>query len=106
VYAIGDVTRIILANDLPLPKAGVMADLEGQQVAAAIAASIVGADRPDPFDGRGYCFLEMSSSTAALIEGEFYARPEPRVSVRGESEAHADHKHRFEADRLELWFGS
>ncbi len=106
VYAIGDVTKITLANGLPLPKAGVMADLEGQRVAAAIAARIAGADHPDPFDGRGYCFLEMSTSTAAFIEGEFYARPEPRVSVRDESQAHADHKHRFEADRLELWFGS
>jgi sulfide:quinone oxidoreductase len=106
VFAIGDVTKITLANGLPLPKAGVMADLEGRRVAAAIAARIAGGDRPDPFNGRGYCFLEMSKSTAAFIEGDFYARPEPRVSVDGESEAHADRKHRFEAERLELWFGS
>ena len=106
VFAIGDVTKVSLANGLPLPKAGVMADLEGQRVAEAIAARIVGGNQPDPFDGRGYCFLEMSASTAALIEGDFYARPEPQVVVAGESEAHAERKHRFESDRLELWFGS
>ncbi len=106
VFAIGDVTKVSLANGLPLPKAGVMADLEGQRVAAAIAARIGGADEPGPFDGRGFCFLEMSKSTAALIEGEFYAQPEPRVSVRGESPAHADLKHQFEEERLERWFGA
>lgn len=106
VFAIGDVTKVILANGLPLPKAGVMADLEGQRVAAAIAARIAGGDPPDPFDGRGYCFLEMSMSTAALIEGAFYSRPEPQVTVEGESEAHAERKHRFEAERLERWFGA
>jgi sulfide:quinone oxidoreductase len=106
VFAIGDVTKITLANGLPLPKAGVIADLEGQRVAEVIAARIAGTDCPDPFDGRGYCFLEMSKSTAAFIEGDFYARPEPQVSVDGESEAHADRKHQFEAERLERWFGS
>jgi sulfide:quinone oxidoreductase len=106
VFAIGDVTKVVLANGLPLPKAGVIADLEGQRVAAAIAARIQDGVAPDPFDGRGYCFLEMSKSTAALIEGDFYARPEPRVSVGSESEAHAEHKHRFEKERLDRWFGA
>ncbi|MDP2470315.1 MAG: FAD/NAD(P)-binding oxidoreductase [Candidatus Palauibacterales bacterium] len=105
VFAIGDVTKVTLANGLPLPKAGVMADLEGQRVAAAIAARISGAEAPEPFDGRGYCFLEMSASTAALIEGEFYSRPEPRIALADESAEHAQLKHRFEAERLESWFG-
>ncbi|NNK48453.1 MAG: NAD(P)/FAD-dependent oxidoreductase [Gemmatimonadetes bacterium] len=105
VFAIGDVTKVSLANGLPLPKAGVMADLEGQRVAAAIAARVLGLEPPGLFDGRGFCFLEMSKSTAALIEGSFYARPEPRVVIAGESEDHAGRKHRFEQERLERWFG-
>jgi sulfide:quinone oxidoreductase len=104
-FAIGDITKVSLANGLPLPKAGVMADLQGQRVAAAIAARIAGTESPAPFDGRGFCFLEMSKSTAALIEGQFYARPEPKVSVGAESETHATRKHRFESERLERWFG-
>ena len=36
MFAIGDVTSIELANGLALPKAGVMAELEGRRVAAAI----------------------------------------------------------------------
>jgi len=106
VFAIGDVTKISLANGLPLPKAGVMAELEGQRVARAIAADISGDAPTEPFDGKGYCFLEMSAATAAFIEGEFFAEPQPLVNVRGESADHAARKHRFEAERLESWFGA
>jgi sulfide:quinone oxidoreductase len=106
VFAIGDVTKITLANGLPLPKAGVMADLAGQRVAAAVAARISGESSPAPFDGQGYCFLEMSTSTAAKIQGEFYRAPEPLVRIAPESPDHATAKHRFEAERLDVWFGS
>ena len=105
VFAIGDVTKVVLANGLPLPKAGAIADLEGQRVAATIGARIRGESPPEPFDGRGYCFLEMGKSTAAYIEGDFYARPEPQVSIEGESEKNAERKHQFEKELLERWFG-
>ncbi len=104
VFAIGDVTKIGLANGLPLPKAGLMSELAGQAVAREITARVTGAGSPVPFDGKGFCFLETSMSTAALIEGDFYAHPEPRVAVGSESGAHAERKHRFESERLERWF--
>lgn len=105
VFAIGDVTQIKLANGLPLPKAGVMAELEGKRVAAAIVADLRGGPPAAGFDGRGYCFLEMGKREATLIEGDFYASPEPRVTLGDVSADHARAKHRFEAERLELWFG-
>ena len=46
VFAIGDVTQIELANGLPLPKAGLFAELEGHHVAAAIAARSAQIVRP------------------------------------------------------------
>ncbi len=106
VYAIGDVTMIKLANGLALPKAGVMAELEGRIVAAAIAAEIRGEDPPAAFDGQGFCFMEMGKTSATLIEGDFFAAPEPRIQLRDVSEAHAQEKHSFEAERLERWFGA
>jgi sulfide:quinone oxidoreductase len=106
VYAIGDVTNIPLANGLSLPKAGLFADLQGDRVAAAIAAQVLGAQPPPPFDGRGYCFIEMGLDRATRVEGDFFATPEPSVSVVGVAEAHARDKRSFEADRLRTWFGA
>lgn len=106
VYAVGDCTAIKLANGLPMPKAGIIAELEGARVAAAIAADLRGDPDPPPFDGRGYCFVEMGRAKASLVEGEFFAEPEPNVSLREPSAANAEEKHRFEAERLERWFGT
>lgn len=106
VFAIGDVTIIKLANGLALPKAGVMAELEGRIVAAAIASDVRGDDPPSPFNGRGFCFMEVGKTSATMIEGDFFAAPEPRIQLRDVSEAHAREKHAFEAERLERWFGA
>jgi sulfide:quinone oxidoreductase len=106
VYAIGDVTGIKLANGLGLPKAGVMAELEGKRVAAAIVSELKGGEAPPPFDGKGFCFIEMGKSSAALVEGDFYSTPEPEVQLAAPSSENAEAKRRFESERLELWFGS
>jgi sulfide:quinone oxidoreductase len=105
VFAVGDVTQIKLANDLPLPKAGIIAEREGARVAAAIAAEIRGEDAPAPFDGHGHCFIEMGRSTATRLDGEFFAEPEPAVRLREPSAENADEKRRFESERLARWFG-
>ncbi len=99
VYAIGDLTKITLANGLPLPKAGLMAELQGQVVAAEIAGEMA------RFDGHGYCYLEMGRERASLIDGEFFADPEPTVHVSEPSRETAQSKRRFESERLERWFG-
>jgi sulfide:quinone oxidoreductase len=106
VFAIGDVTQIKLANGLPLPKAGVMAEAEGKRVAAAIAAEVRGEEKPAAFDGRGFCFIETGKDAAALVEGEFFAKPEPKVALKEISKVHAEEKRRFESERLARWFGS
>lgn len=106
VFAIGDNTQITLANGLPLPKAGIFAELEGARVAAAIAADVRGDKPPAPFDGRGYCFLEMGPHEATIVEGDFFAQPEPRISLREVSQENHAEKERFESERLRSWFGS
>lgn len=104
VYAVGDVTLIKLANGLPLPKAGVIAEAEAKRVAAAIAATLGGRKQPDGFDGRGMCFIEFGAGEAALVEGQFFAEPEPQVRLRGPAPEHARAKRSFESERLEAWF--
>jgi sulfide:quinone oxidoreductase len=105
VYAVGDVTLIALPNGMPLPKAGVMAELHGLRVARAIAAELSGADPPPPFDGRGFCPIELGPQSAARVEGDWYATPEPVVTIDGPSADRIDEKNQFERERLERWFG-
>jgi sulfide:quinone oxidoreductase len=106
VYALGDVTLIRLANGLPLPKAGVMAELEGTRVARAIAANVLGEANVPPFDGKGFCFMELGRLAASLVEGDFYASPEPRVVIADPSLRIASLKRTFESERLTRWFGT
>ena len=79
IYAIGDVTSIILSNGLPLPKAGTFAHAEGEAVAAQIAAEIGGGAPQAVFDGVGYCWIEAGSGSAGFASGQFYAEPNPEV---------------------------
>jgi sulfide:quinone oxidoreductase len=106
VYAIGDVTLIPLASGLPLPKAGVMAELQGLRVARTLAAEIAGAEPPPPFDGKGFCPVELGTEAAARVEGDWYATPEPIVTIDGPSAERAGEKAEFEREHLAGWFGS
>ena len=105
VYAVGDVTLIPLANKLPLPKAGVTAELEGLRVAAAIAADVRGEPEPAPFTGLATCYVEMGTELAARIDAEFFTEPAPRIEIAEPSGAIAAEKRRFESERLAHWFG-
>lgn len=105
VFAIGDVNLIPLANGLPLPKAGVMAELQGLRVARAIAAELGVGEPPKPFDGTGYCPVEVGPNAGAMVRGDWYAEPDPLVKIDGPSTAYATEKRAFEATRLEAWFG-
>ena len=105
VYAIGDATGILLANGMPLPKAGLFAEKEGEVVAARIAARLDGDAPIATFDGRGACFVEMGEGLASTISGDFYADP-PAVELSEPSAEQRAAKERFEMERLARWFGS
>ena len=105
VYAIGDVTTIPLANGLPLPKAGLIAERQGLHVARAIAAELKGSEPPAPFDGSGYCPIELGAHAGARVDGDWYATPEPVVTITGPSPDYAGEKAEFERERLTRWFG-
>ena len=82
VYAVGDVTTITLTNGKPLPKAGVFAHAQALVVAREIAASFAGRPAPAGFDGVGFCWVEAGAGRAAFAVGDFYAEPEPALSLR------------------------
>lgn len=82
VYAIGDVSGIMLSNGRPLPKAGVIAHYEAEVVANNIVLAITGKGRQHKFTGRGECFIETGDGRAGFGAGDFYAEPAPEMRLR------------------------
>ncbi len=83
IYAIGDITGIMLSNGKPLPKAGVFAHAQADVVAKNIAQKITGRGPTVKFDGHGACFLEIGGGRAGYGKGNFYAEPAPAVKMKG-----------------------
>jgi sulfide:quinone oxidoreductase len=107
VFAVGDVAKALSFTEMPIPRAGILAEGEAKVVAANIAAELRGETTDARFDGRGYCFIETGGGKALRAEGEFFAQPNPVASFPdGPSEQGFREKLAFEADRLEAWFGS
>lgn len=106
VYAVGDVVAVPMANGNPIPKAGAFAEGEGIVVADRIAARLEGKEPEATFAGEGACFLEVGSGEAMMVRGNFLAEPAPAVELTRPSKEFLEEKHRFEAARLDAWFGS
>lgn len=87
VYALGDVTGIMLAMGKPLPKAGVFAHGEAEVVAVNLIHIITGKGEAQRFDGHGECFVEAGDGKAGFGSGNFYAEPTPQVKLRSPSRA-------------------
>lgn len=104
VYAIGDCTAIMLANGLPLPKAGVFAQAQGEVVAERIAARLRGLPAEATFSGEGACFIETGGGESAKAHGAFMADP-PRVQITQPTAETMAEKLDFERSRLDAWFG-
>ena len=105
VWAIGDCTAIGLSNGMPLPKAGLFAEREGEVVAARVAAILREEEPSATFDGNGACFIEMGGGEASMIRGDFFADP-PAVELTLPSHDQREAKERFEEERLARWFGA
>jgi sulfide:quinone oxidoreductase len=105
VYAVGDCTAVPTAKG-QLPKAGVFAAGEGAVAARNLAADLGGDDGlRTEFDGHGYCFLELPGRRVAVVEGDFYAEPEPDVALTEATEGQFARKQAYEQERLAAWLG-
>jgi sulfide:quinone oxidoreductase len=103
VFAIGDVTRIPLFDDMVLPKAGVFAHAEAQVVAHNIASRVLGLPKREAFDGKGYCFLEAGGGRAGMARGDFLAQPR-QITMRSPSRVWHWGKIAFERYWLWKWY--
>ncbi len=104
VYAIGDVTGIMLAIGKPLPKAGVFAHGEAEIVANNIAHKITGKGTPEVFAGNGSCFIEIGDGKAGFGSGNFFAEPNPQIKLQQPSWLLHLGKVAFEKFWLYKWF--
>jgi sulfide:quinone oxidoreductase len=104
VFAVGDITEMPLANGMMLPKAGILAEAQGNAAADAIADRFQPPGASAGFDGRGYCFMETGDGKAAALRADFFAVPAPVVEVVAPGEETAAEKRAFESTRLSAWF--
>jgi sulfide:quinone oxidoreductase len=101
IYAVGDCTMVPTAT-AQLPKAGVFAAAEGRVAARNIARDLYGSGGA-AFDGHGMCFIELPDRRVAMVEGNFFAQPEPDVRLSEATEAYFERKRAYERDRLAEW---
>jgi len=104
VYALGDVTGIMLAMGKPLPKAGVFAHGEAEVVADNLVHTITRKGKTRRFDGHGECFIETGDGRAGFGSGNFFAEPAPVIRLRQPSRTLHLGKVAFEKYWLFEWF--
>lgn len=99
VYAVGDV------NGVGTPKAGVFAEGSAKVVAQAILARIRGSAAPDPYQGRGSCYVEFGHGQVGRVDVDFLSGPKPSGTFQSPSQALVQEKAQFGSSRLQRWFG-
>ena len=99
VYAVGDVATI------GVPKAGVFAEGSARVVAASLIATLKGGQQPDPYDGRGSCYIEFGAGRVGRVDVDFLSGPKPTGAYQEASTALAADKERFGSTRRARWFG-
>jgi sulfide:quinone oxidoreductase len=102
VFAVGDVTEIKLAASA-VPKAGIFAEEQAKVVAQQIIDEIIGKPAITTFAGQGYCFMEVGSRQAGLLEADFYNPAGPVLKLEAPSEQTYVKKQDFERTRVNEW---
>ena len=100
VFAVGDVATI------GVPKAGVFAEGAARVVAGALIAQARGGDPPQPYDGRGSCYIEFGGGRVGRVDVDFLSGPKPTGVFREPSQSLVRDKQQFGSSRRARWFGS
>jgi sulfide:quinone oxidoreductase len=102
VYAIGDVTTMMVTDKIAVPKAGIFAEGQGVAVARDIISKIRQKENSDIFDGKGGCFVEMGN-TAGYVYVDVFAEPNPITRLDEPAPEHLIEKEKFEQERIAKW---
>jgi sulfide:quinone oxidoreductase len=102
VFAIGDVTEIVLEGMVTIPKAGIFAEAQAKVVAQEIIDQITNTKTNSKFDGKGFCFMEVGSNEAGYIEVDLYSE-DPYTQLHPPSRESYRKKLEFEETRVKNW---
>lgn len=102
VYAIGDVTNMLVTEKIAVPKAGIFAEGQGVAVARDIVSQIRKEKSDSLFDGKGGCFVEMGN-TAGYVYVDMFADPSPITRLEKPAPEHLAEKEVFEQERIQKW---
>ncbi len=103
VFAVGDVTSLIVTENMAVPKAGIFAEGEGITVAKNIISQIKSKEEFILFDGKGGCFIESGRDTASIIEVDMFSNPKPSTSLTNATSDNLSKKVEFEKERISKW---
>jgi sulfide:quinone oxidoreductase len=99
VYAVGDVATV------GVPKAGVFSERQARVVAGSLLEQRRGGEPPEPYDGRGSCYIEFGAGRVGRVDVDFFSGPSPVGSLREPSIELAAEKSEFGSSRRARWFG-
>jgi sulfide:quinone oxidoreductase len=99
VYAVGDVA------DIGVPKAGVFAEGSARVVADSVIANLRGGEPPQPYNGRGSCYIEFGAGRVGRVNVDFLSGPKPTGSFDAPTSALVAEKREFGSSRRARWFG-
>jgi len=103
IFAVGDVTSLVVADPVTVPKAGIFAEGEGITVAKNIVSKLQSKENIISFDGKGGCFLESGRDTASIIDVDMFAEPKPSTLLTDSTSENLSKKLDFEKERLTKW---
>ena len=103
IFAVGDVTSLVVTDSMAVPKAGIFAEGEGITVAKNIISKLESKETSVLFDGKGGCFLESGRDTASIIEVDMFTDPKPSTNLTDPTSDNLSKKLDFEKERLSKW---
>jgi len=103
VFAIGDVTSMIVTETMTVPKAGIFAEGEGITVAKNIISKIQSKEELNVFDGKGGCFIESGKETASILEVDMFSHSKPSTNLSESTSDNLSKKIEFEKERMSKW---
>ena len=99
VYAVGDVTTV------GVPKAGVFSEGAARVVARTLLARLRDESGPEPYDGRGSCYIEFGGGQVGRVDVDFFSGPKPTGTFNEPTAALVEDKRNFGSSRVARWFG-